>query len=63
MVPCHNLVSNLVYSADGSVVDTTIVNGKVLVRQGKAEGADRVIEEAAKRAYKLIDKYGVKQKA
>lgn len=63
MVPCHNLVSNLVYSADGSVVDTTIVNGKVLVRQGKAEGADSVIEEAAKRAYKLIDKYGVKQKA
>lgn len=60
MVPCHSLVSNLVYAADGSLVDTTIVDGKVLVRHGKAEGADEVLSEAAKRAYTLIDKYGIK---
>lgn len=32
LTPCHNLTSNLVYAANGSCVDTTIVDGKVLMR-------------------------------
>ncbi|MBW6451744.1 MAG: amidohydrolase [DPANN group archaeon] len=31
MFPNHNLVSNIVYSANGSCVDTTIVSGKILM--------------------------------
>ncbi|MCK5289983.1 MAG: amidohydrolase family protein, partial [Candidatus Aenigmarchaeota archaeon] len=31
MIPNHNPVSNIVYSANGSCVDTTIVNGKILM--------------------------------
>lgn len=33
--PRHNLVSNLAYSAQGSDVDTVMVNGKVLFENGK----------------------------
>ena len=32
MTPCHNFISNLVYSANGSAVDTTIIDGKILMR-------------------------------
>lgn len=59
MTPCHNLVSNLVYSADGSVVDTTIVDGKVIMLHGCIEGEEEVLEKAAERAYNLIGKYGI----
>ncbi len=31
MIPNHNQVSNIVYSANGSCVDTTIVNGRILM--------------------------------
>lgn len=60
MTPCHNLVSNLVYSADGSVVDTTIVDGEVLMLHGTIEGEEEVLEEASRRAYDLITKHGIK---
>ncbi|KGN97950.1 chlorohydrolase [Porphyromonas gingivicanis] len=62
MVPMHNLISNLVYSADGSVVDTTIVDGRILMREGVIPGEEEVIMKAAQKAYKLIANYGIKQK-
>lgn len=31
MIPRHHLISNLIYSANGSVVDTTICQGKILM--------------------------------
>lgn len=59
MTPCHNLTSNLVYSASGSVVDTTIVNGKVLMQNRHIPQADRILEKASEAAYNLIKKYGI----
>ena len=32
MKPCHNLISNLVYSADTSVVASVVCNGRILQR-------------------------------
>lgn len=61
MVPLHNLTSNLVYSADGSVVDTTIVDGKILMREGVIPGEQEVITKANQRALQLVGKYGIKQ--
>ena len=61
MVPLHNLTSNLVYSADGSVVDTTIVDGKILMREGVIPGEEEVIAKANQRAHQLIKSYGIKQ--
>ncbi len=40
MFPNHNSVSNIVYSANGSCVDTTIVNGKILMENGVLKTID-----------------------
>jgi 5-methylthioadenosine/S-adenosylhomocysteine deaminase len=44
------LASDLVYAASGSVVDTTVVGGRVLMRGGRVEGAEEVVARAAERA-------------
>jgi 5-methylthioadenosine/S-adenosylhomocysteine deaminase len=46
--PVHNPVSNLIYSAKGSDVETVVVDGKVVVEKGKVKTVDedRVIEKA-----------------
>lgn len=53
MVPCHNLISNLVYSANGSVVNTTICDGKILMRDRKVEGEEEILDKAAEVAKDL----------
>jgi 5-methylthioadenosine/S-adenosylhomocysteine deaminase len=45
-----DLASNLVYAASGSIVDTTVVAGRVLMRGGEVEGAAEVVARAAERA-------------
>ncbi len=47
------LTADLVYAATGSVVDTTVVDGTVLMRGGVVEGADEVVARAVERAVKL----------
>ncbi len=48
-----DLASDLVYAASGSVVDTTVVAGRVLMRGGVVEGAEEVVAQAAERARRL----------
>ncbi len=48
-----NLASDLVYAASGSVVDTTVVAGRVLMRGGEVEDAAEVVAQAAERARRL----------
>jgi 5-methylthioadenosine/S-adenosylhomocysteine deaminase len=45
-----DLASDLVYAASGSVVDTTVVAGRVLMRGGVVEGVEEVVARAAERA-------------
>ena len=40
------LDAGLVYSASGSIVDTTVVNGRVLMRGGVVEGEDEIVARA-----------------
>jgi len=47
------LASNLVYAAAGSVVDTTVVGGRVLMRDGEIPGLDEIVARAAERAHRL----------
>jgi len=47
------LASNLVYAASGSIVETTVVGGRVLMRGGEVEGAAEVVSRAAERAKRL----------
>jgi 5-methylthioadenosine/S-adenosylhomocysteine deaminase len=48
-----NLEAGLVYAASGSVVDTTVVGGRELMRGGVVEGADEVVARARERAARL----------
>jgi len=45
-----DFVAGLVYAASGSVVDTTVVNGEVLMRDGRVEGEREVLDRAVRRA-------------
>ncbi len=45
LIPRHDLVSNLVYSASSECIDTTICNGRVLMQGRKVPGEDEIIEE------------------
>ena len=48
-----DFTADLVYAASGSVVDTTVVNGEVLMREGRVEGADEVLARALEQARRL----------
>jgi 5-methylthioadenosine/S-adenosylhomocysteine deaminase len=48
-----DFTGSLVYAASGAVVDTTVVNGRVLMRGGEVEGAGDVLAQALERARKL----------
>jgi 5-methylthioadenosine/S-adenosylhomocysteine deaminase len=48
-----DFAAGLVYAASGSVVDTTIVAGRVLMRDGAVEGEREVVECAVERARRL----------
>ncbi|MFH1511480.1 MAG: amidohydrolase [Candidatus Woesearchaeota archaeon] len=56
LVPHHDLISNLVYSANGYCVDTTICNGKIIMQNRKVEGEEKIMEEAERAAKKLMTK-------
>ena len=47
------LTSNLVYAASGSVVDTTVVAGRVLMRGAEVEDSEEIVARAAERARRL----------
>jgi 5-methylthioadenosine/S-adenosylhomocysteine deaminase len=46
LCPGHNLVSDLVYAANSSCVDTTICDGKVLMENRKVPGETAILSEA-----------------
>jgi 5-methylthioadenosine/S-adenosylhomocysteine deaminase len=48
-----DFTGGLVYAASGAVVDTTVVNGRVLMRGGEVEGTDDVLAHTLERARKL----------
>ena len=45
-----DLAANLVYAAGGSIVDTTVVAGRVLMRDGEVPEAAEIVTRAAERA-------------
>ena len=47
------LAGALVYSASGSIVDTTVVAGRVLMRGGAVDGGEEVLAHALERARRL----------
>ena len=56
LVPNHNLTSNIVYSANGSCVDTVICDGKILMEGRKVESEEEIKEKAQEVAYELVNR-------
>jgi 5-methylthioadenosine/S-adenosylhomocysteine deaminase len=48
-----DLYSDLVYAASGSIVDTTVVGGRVLMHGGEVDGAEEIIARALERSRRL----------
>jgi len=48
-----DLYSDLVYAASGSIVDTTVVGGRVLMRGSEVPGAEEIVARTAERARRL----------
>ena len=48
-----DLTEGLVYAASGSIVDTTVVAGRVLMRGGEVPGRGEILARAAERARRL----------
>ena len=42
----YNLVANLVYSADSSVIATVVCDGRVLMESGRIENETEILEQA-----------------
>lgn len=61
--PLYNPLANLVYSANGSSVDTVICNGKVLVEGGEVKTLDqeRIFHEVRKRAPEILERTGLEE--
>ena len=62
LVPYGDVVSNIVYSAMGSDVDTVLVDGRVLLRGGKVLTLDerRIVDEAEKHQKELVSRSGIR---
>ncbi|WP_329905307.1 amidohydrolase [Porphyromonas pogonae] len=56
MTPLHDFTSNLVYAANGSCIDTTIVDGKILMQNKHVPGEEEIMNKVKEIAYKLIPK-------
>ena len=53
MVPAHDLVSNWVYSADSTAIDTVICAGRILMRHRHVAGEEAILEAACACARRL----------
>ncbi|MDH6342522.1 5-methylthioadenosine/S-adenosylhomocysteine deaminase [Parabacteroides sp. PFB2-12] len=54
--PNFHFVSNLVYAANGSCVDTVICNGRILMENKKVAGEEAILEKASEVAYRLMER-------
>jgi 5-methylthioadenosine/S-adenosylhomocysteine deaminase len=55
-VPNFNFVSNLVYAANGSCIDTVVCNGKILMENGQVEGEETILRQASDVARRLLQR-------
>jgi cytosine/adenosine deaminase-related metal-dependent hydrolase len=62
LTPAFNPVSHIVYAALGTDVETTIIDGKIVMenRQVKTLNEHEIIAAASERAAKLLDRAGIK---
>ena len=59
--PVHDVVSNLVFAANNSNVDTVLIGGRVVLRNGEIEGVDEgaILDSARSRAEQVRSDLGL----
>jgi len=64
LTPAFNPVSHLVYAADGSDVDTVIIDGHIIMEKGAVHTLDetRILRRANERGTKLLRRAGIEIK-
>lgn len=58
LTPTHNLISNMVYAANGDAIDTTIVDGRVLMRHRMIPGEEEIRQEVLQATEDLFRRSG-----
>ena len=53
MVPCYNIYSNWVYSANSSAIDSVMCNGKFVMRHRHVDGEEEILRDARECAARL----------
>jgi 5-methylthioadenosine/S-adenosylhomocysteine deaminase len=56
LVPGFNLISDMVYAADSSCIDTVVCDGRILMRGGHVDGEEEIVSEAREAAKRLTAK-------
>ena len=56
MVPCYNIYSNWVYSANSSAIDSVMCNGKFVMRGRHVDGEEEILRDARECAARLAAK-------
>ncbi len=54
IVPCHDIVSNWIYGANSSSIDSVICNGKFIMRNRYVDGEEDIVKEANACAKRLV---------
>lgn len=54
LVPGHNLIADMVYSADSSCIDTVICDGKILMQNRHVEGEEEIIAKGREYRQKFM---------
>lgn len=53
MIPNYNLISNWLYSAESSIIDTVLCDGRILMEHRHVPGEEQIKEEAVRCAHRL----------
>ncbi len=59
LTPGFNSLSDLIYSADSSSIDTLVCNGKIVMGNGKVEDEDKIINNVKRVVQQLIERKGI----
>ena len=54
LTPGHNLISDVVYSANGSCVDTVVCDGRILMENRKVKGEEEILDGVKKTVEDLL---------
>lgn len=56
MIPCHDCLSNWIYSANTNAIHSVICNGSFVMRNHHVDGEEEILRDAKKRAKEILER-------